>query len=160
MMEMILGRLNRWFRALVAFFYSPKGEVARLSYSLWFLTYSIIGISVLSFLALFLISVCFSLFFCLFATCHPSEIIHKLIQWWVDVPLADISSQTAILGLAFLSALLPSVILVPLKRLRSMGFSAWWFALWLTPVLGIIFGLLLCFWPPKKAYSASHGASS
>jgi uncharacterized membrane protein YhaH (DUF805 family) len=64
------------------------------------------------------------------------------------------------LGLGFFTAMLPSVVLVPLKRLRSMGFSAWWFALWLTPVLGIIFGLLLCFWPPKKDFSASHGPTS
>lgn len=156
-MEMILGTLNRWLRAFIAFFYSSQGEVARLPYSLWFVTYSSIVIAALTFLLLFLISVCVSLFFCLFAACDPSQIIHKLIEWWVGVPLAGISSQEVILALGFLSALLPSVVLVPLKRLRSMGFSAWWFALWLTPVLGIIFGLLLCFWPPKKDFSANHG---
>jgi uncharacterized membrane protein YhaH (DUF805 family) len=123
-------------------------------------TYSFIGIAVLLFSVLFFISLCFYFFVCLFATCHPSDVIHELFQWWIDVPLAGISSQDAILGLGFLSALLPSVVLVPLKRLRSMGFSAWWFALWLTPVLGIFFGLLLCFWPPKKDFPASHGPTS
>lgn len=149
-MEMIFGLLSRWVRALFAFLYSPKGHVARLPYSLWFVTYSIIGIAVLSVFVLFLIAAGISFFACaMIGMCNPFEPISELLTWF-DVPRVDVSSQTVIFGLCFISVLLPSIVLVPLKRLRSMGFSAWWLALWWTPILGIIFGLLLCFWRPMN----------
>ncbi|MDD2369236.1 MAG: DUF805 domain-containing protein [Sulfuricurvum sp.] len=140
---MTFSLLNRWIRALVAFFYSPKGQIGRLPYILWFLSYFIIWIIVLSILYLFFLAGSVSLM------CGIIENpLHAITEF---SPSFGAFLQTFISNLLFFSVLLsPSVVFVPLKRLRSMGFSAWWLVLWLTPILGLLFGLLLCFWRPKK----------
>jgi uncharacterized membrane protein YhaH (DUF805 family) len=129
--------------------FTSVGRINRLTFIIWFFSTAAIYLFLLTTIVMgvlifFLKDLVFG-FFCFIFTINLKCI--NLDSLWKAC--LEIEGYLWVCVIIF-SILLPSVILVPLKRLRDAGLNKFLFILWFLPALNIILILVLFFYPTQK----------
>lgn len=136
-------------QTLLRFYFSPDGRIGRGAFCSWFwlgsVLYLVLLTPIMLTLGVLLIPDLINVFFCLLFTLQPGCVHFEAFNELYNGMAAYLWVSTAITLL-----LLPSLVFVPLKRLRDAGLSPLLLIIWFLPPANLLLALALSFYPPSK----------
>jgi uncharacterized membrane protein YhaH (DUF805 family) len=133
-------------QTLLRFYFSPNGRISRGAFCSWFwlgsVFYLVLLAPILLALGFLLIPDLIYVFFCTLFTLQPG-----CVHFEAFTKLYETMAAYLWVSAAFTLLLLPSLVFVPLKRLRDAGLSPLLLMIWFLPPANLLLALALSFYP-------------